>query len=139
MFFTSLLNILPIPLYFKNLIVATRAGKYLVEMVAVGVGDEYLSKTRRTNNLHNTLHTVGVEFVEDVVEQEQRCCARGSALEEVKLCQFECHGKGFVLSLTALALHLMRAEGEEQVVAMHTMQGIAHCPVLEAVAPDDLA
>ena len=80
MFFTSLLNILPIPLYFKNLIVATRAGKYLVEMVAVGVGDEYLSESRRTNNLYKRLHTVGGEFVEDVVEQNQRSCAGGSSL-----------------------------------------------------------
>ena len=108
-------------------------------MVAIGVGDEYLSESRRTNYLYDALHTDGVELVEDVVEKEQGCGARGSALEEVKLRQFECHGKCLVLTLTALTLHLMVAEGEEQVVAMHAMERISHCPILESVATDDLS
>ena len=39
-------------------------------MVAVGVGDEYLSETVARYKLYNLFNTVGVEFVENVVEQE---------------------------------------------------------------------
>ena len=52
-------------------VVGTGAAHYLVEMGAVGIGDEYLAKARAGYKLHYALHTCGVELVEYVVEQEQ--------------------------------------------------------------------
>ena len=39
-------------------------------MVAVGVGNEYLSELVTGHQADNLLHAFGVQFVEDVVEQE---------------------------------------------------------------------
>lgn len=56
----------------------------VVEMAAVGVGDEYLAEGVGVGDeAHDALHAVAVEFVEDVVEQQQRSHAGGSAQEVV--------------------------------------------------------
>lgn len=122
----------------EYLMVATMKGKNLVKMVAIGVGDEYLTEIGRAHYLNNALHTTCIQLVEDIVEKEKRGGMGGGALEEVKLCQLERDGKRLVLTLAALALHLMTSKSEDKVVAVDSMQGIAHGTVLMAVATDDL-
>ena len=76
-----------------------------VEMVAVGVGDEYLSELIAPHNLYNLLHPGSIEFVENVVEQEDRRCTAIGLFEEIKLRQLESDGKRLVLPLAPLLLH----------------------------------
>jgi hypothetical protein len=46
------------------------ASHYIVEVFAVGVGDEYLAKYIARNQLHNALYTLRIEFVKQVVKQQ---------------------------------------------------------------------
>lgn len=51
-----------------------------VEVRAVSVGDEYLSEVRGANQFDDVFHTVGIELVEDIVEQQKwRGCRDGLA------------------------------------------------------------
>lgn len=58
--------------YVKQLVVVTDVLQNLVEMVAIGVGYEYLTETVTRHQLYDTLHTVGVQLVEDVVKEQER-------------------------------------------------------------------
>ena len=51
------------------------------------------------------LYALGIQFVEDIVEQQQWGGLRVGALQKVELCQFQCDDKRLVLSLTAFAFH----------------------------------
>jgi hypothetical protein len=39
-------------------------------MISVGVGNEYLSEVIASYKLYDLLHTSGIQFVKDVIEQE---------------------------------------------------------------------
>ena len=106
----------------EYLVVKGSGAEYLVEMVAIGIGDEYLSEVVAGHQTYNLLHTLGVELVEDVVEQQQRRRLRARPLQEVKLRQFQGYDIGLVLSLRTLALHQMTVERKLQVVTMHAVQ-----------------
>ena len=54
----------------EDLIVVRRGRENLIQMVAVGVGNEYLSELVTGHQADDLLHAFGVQFVEDVVEQE---------------------------------------------------------------------
>ena len=54
----------------------------LVEVVAVGVGDEYLSKLLAGHQLDDMLHPMRVELVKNVVEQQQWLFAVGAVLAQ---------------------------------------------------------
>ena len=56
--------------YVEYLVVESRTTEYLVEMVAIGIGDEYLAETIARQQTDNLLHTTGVEFIEDVIKQQ---------------------------------------------------------------------
>ena len=58
-------------------------------MVAVGVGNEYLTVGVARYQFHNALHSQGIEFVEYVVEQQQWGSGVGCFAQEVKLRQFQ--------------------------------------------------
>ena len=107
-------------------------------MLAVGVGNEYLTEAVAGHQAHNLLHPLSIQFVEEVVEQQERRRFRCRALEEVELSQFQRDDKRLVLSLRAFALHGMPTQRELQVVAMDAVERIAHGQVFLAVAPDDL-
>ena len=63
--------------YVEELVVEVAVRQDLVYMVAVGVGDEYLAEAVAGHQSDDLLHAVGIELVEDVVEQEQ---GQGGAL-----------------------------------------------------------
>ena len=74
-------------------------------MRAIGVGDEDLAKGFTAHELNDALHAPGIQFVKDVVEQQQRFLLARLPMQEAILCQLQGQGKGFVLPLAALALH----------------------------------
>ena len=43
----------------------------LVEVVTIGIGNEYLSEVITGYQTDNLLHALGIELIEDVVEQQQ--------------------------------------------------------------------
>ena len=45
-------------------------GQNAIEVIAVGVGDEDLPEVLAAHVVDNARHPAGVEFVEDVVEQQ---------------------------------------------------------------------
>ena len=56
----------------EKLIVESPVGEDLVEMVAVGVGNEDLTELPTGHQMDDLLDTRGIELVEDIVEQQQR-------------------------------------------------------------------
>ena len=52
-------------------IVGCAVAEYLVQVVAVRISDEDLAIAVVGNQSDNLFHAAGIEFVEDVVEQEQ--------------------------------------------------------------------
>ena len=118
----------------EQLVVERYILQYLVEMVAVGVGDEYLSEVGTGDELHDLFHTVCVELVENVVKQQHGCGVGGSAFEKVELCKLQRKNEGLVLTLASFALHLIAVEQHFKVVAMHAVKRIAYGTVAETVA-----
>ena len=116
-------------LYVKEFVVEMALGKYLVEVVAVGVGNKDLSEVLAGNDSDDVLNPLRVEFVEDIVEKEY-----GTLVEEVELCQFEGNDVGLCLSLAGFALHGVSADEHLEVVLVDAMQGVTHNHVLVPVA-----
>ena len=101
------------------------ASKYLVQILPVGVGDEYLPEGIIRDNLHYVLHSLGVELVEDVIEEQQWSGLAACALEKVELGQLESQHEGLVLSLRPFSLYGVTAERHIQVVLVYSVERIA--------------
>ena len=56
--------------HMEKSVVEVGVEEQLVQMVAVGIGDEYLAIFLAGHKVHDTSHTLCIEFVEDVVKQE---------------------------------------------------------------------
>ena len=102
-------------------------------MVAIGVRDEDLSEALPTYQLHDLLHPLRIELVEDVVQQKQRSGPTASPAQEIELSQLQGNEERLALSLTAFPSHKVSALQHLEVILVDAMQGIAHGPVLEAV------
>ena len=61
----------------EYLVIAVTLVQDAVEMVAVGIGDEYLSKIG--SQVDNRLYPLGIQLVEDIVERK-----RGVVLDTVR-------------------------------------------------------
>ncbi len=57
-------------LHVEDAVVERRSAQYLVEVVAIGIGDEYLSEVVAGYQTHYLLYSLCIELVEDVVEQQ---------------------------------------------------------------------
>jgi hypothetical protein len=57
----------------ENSVVERATSQYLVQMVAVGIRNEYLTETVAGHQAHNLLHPLGVKLIEDIVEQQEGC------------------------------------------------------------------
>ena len=55
----------------ENPIVAAKRGNCFIDVLAVGVGNEYLPERRLGNDTHDVGHAMGIELVENIVEQQQ--------------------------------------------------------------------
>ena len=109
--------------------------EYLAQMVAVGVGDEYLAEVAARDQSYDLLYALSVEFVEDVVEQQQGRGVASCLSERVELGQLEGDEEGLVLSLAALPSDGVSAEGHLQFVLVYAMQRVAHDAVALSAAP----
>ena len=56
-------------------------------MLLVGVGDEYLSEVLARHQPNYLLHSLGIQFVKDVVEQQDRHTPVARSPQEVELSQ----------------------------------------------------
>ena len=90
---------------------------------------------------YDLLYAICIQFVEDVVQQQQWSFQLAIApagindiAQKVKLCQFECSNKCFVLSLTALTFHHVVIQHKVKIVAMNAVKRIAHDAVFRPVA-----
>ena len=91
-------------------------------MVSVRIRDENLSELISCHETHDLFHPLGIQLVEDIIEQEEWGSLRVRALEEIKLREFQGDHECLVLPLAALALHLMATERNLQVVAVDAVQ-----------------
>lgn len=82
-------------------------------------------RNARPTPLHDALHARSVEFVENVVEQQNRGQCR-MLFQKLKLCQSQCYGVGFALALRAGFAHGVFAQKQFNVVAVHTSCGVAY-------------
>ena len=90
-------------------------------MITVGVGNKDLSETLSPHKLHNLFNAVGIKFVEDIVEKQQRSAVRSMA-KEIELCQFQGQSISLVLPLTTLSLHLITIKKHLKIITMHAMK-----------------
>lgn len=124
--------------HLEDLIVAWGAFQDFVEMLAVGVGDEDLSEGIAGDEVDNLFDTLGIEFVEDVVEEEQGSGFASCAFEKVELGEFQGDDVGLVLPLGTFTFDGIASEGHLQFVFVDAMQGITHDAVFDTVTLDDV-
>ena len=106
----------------------------LVEVLPIGVGNENLAVAIVGHEAHDSLDALCIEFVENIVQEQQRSRRRNRAFEEVELCQFQRDDEGFVLSLTAFAPNGIAVDEHFEFVAMHTVERVADNAVFGSVA-----
>ena len=92
-----------------------------VQVFAVSVGHEYLSKGVTLHQVYNLLYAQGVKLVKDVVQEQYRRVADSTA-QQFKLCQLKARDEGFLLALRPFALHGVAVEHDFQVVAVDAVQ-----------------
>ena len=126
------------PFHLEYLIITLRALQNLVEVPAVGVGDEDLAEGIARDQIDDLLHTLGIELVEDVVEQEQGRGLAARPLQEVELRQLQRDDIGLVLPLRALALDGIAAQRHLQLILVDAVERVAHDAVLLTVALNDV-
>ena len=68
------------------------------QVLTVRIGDKYLSESLGAYELYDSLDALGVEFVEDIVEEENRLA------QIQRLCEFHGKEEGFLLSLACDSL-----------------------------------
>lgn len=85
----------------ENLVVAIQTMENLVEMITIGIRDEYLTEAITRNQLHYRLNTLGIKLIKDIIEQEKRRCVGTGSLQETKLSQLQGNDEALVLSLTS--------------------------------------
>jgi hypothetical protein len=56
--------------YLEDPIVVRGSAENLIEMLPIGVCNEYLSELVACHEFYDLFHAVGIELVEDIVEQE---------------------------------------------------------------------
>ena len=95
-----------------------------VEILTIGIGDKDLSEYVARNELHDVFDTIGIELVEEIVEQQD-----GGSIamvgKEIILRQLEGYEVCLALSLRAYALHGVFAQRHLHIVAVYAMGGIA--------------
>lgn len=115
-------------------VVAVHEGYYLVEVAAVGIGNEYLSETFGGHRLDDAADASGVQLVENVVKQKQWPQAAGAA-QEIVLRETQRDGERLALTLRGRAAHGQPVEGKFEVVAVRADGGVAQ----HGVAGESLA
>ena len=108
-------------------------------MGALRVGDKNLPHAAAAHIVHNALDPRGIEFVEDVVEQEEGHTLLALAAKEIVLRQFHGNEIGLLLALRAFLLHGVTVEQEREFVLVSTVQRITHDALFGTAAAQLLA
>lgn len=122
----------------EEFVILRGEAKDLVQVVAIGVGDEGLPEGISTDECHDALNALGIEAVKDVVQKQYGTRAVARVVKEIVLSQLEGHEHGLVLSLTTLTTDGIAVYHHLQVVAMYAMQGVAHGKILVPVALNNI-
>ena len=95
-----------------------------VQILPVCVGNEYLPEMIRRNQFHDLFYALGIELVENIIEQQDR---RGIALfpQKIVLGQFQGDQLSLALSLRAYAFHGILAQHHVHVVPMYASGSIS--------------
>lgn len=81
------------------------------EVLAVGVGDEDLSEIGTVDQVDDTLNTLTIKFVEDVVEEQDGALVEYAGIaEEERLTEFERQQESLLLPLATYPLDGICAE-----------------------------
>lgn len=121
----------------EQLVVLRGHAQYFVQVVAVGVGDECLSEGISAHQCHDAFHSLRVQSVEDVIQQQYWPGSAARMVQKLVLCQFQCHQHGLVLSLASFSAYWISVYHHLQVIAVYAMQRVSYGQVLVAVTLDD--
>ena len=102
-------------------------------MIPVGIRNKYLTIFLTRDKTNNLLHPTGIQFIKDIIEQQQRRRVARRSFQKTELCQLQGNHKGLMLSLTAFTLYGIATEQHFQVITMYAMQRIAHGTVFHTV------
>ncbi|MPN32239.1 hypothetical protein SDC9_179715 [bioreactor metagenome] len=105
--------------------------QYFIERPPVGIGDKNLAKFIARNQFDNFFHPVGIQPVEDIVQQQNGCPFPGFK-QVMKLCQLHRYEVGFVLPLRTHFLYGKSVEQHLQFIAVNTGGGVSHRDVATA-------
>ena len=94
-------------------------------MLAVRVRDKNLSEVTTSDQADDTLYTLGIELVEDVIEEEEWMLRVGRR-EEGILSELQRNEEGLVLPLTSDLADELFAQEHLQVVLMKPHSRVAH-------------
>ena len=125
--------------HFEEFVAAVRHGKDFVEMGTLRVGDKNLAHAAAAHIVHNALDSRSIEFVEDVVEQEEGHTLLALAAKEIVLRQFHGNEIGLLLALRAFLLHGVTVEQEREFILVSTVQRITHDALFGTAAAQLLA
>ena len=84
-------------------------------MLAVRIRDEDLPEVTPSDQANDSLHTLGIELIEDIIQEEQRTLGVGSREQRV-LSKLQCDEEGLILPLTTDLADEFFAEEHLQVV-----------------------
>ena len=86
-------------LYTEHLVLPFYLLHDLVQMIPIGIGNENLSELVAGYQLDNLLYPRRIQFVENIVQQQQRSGMTASPTQEIELRQFQGNQISLVLSL----------------------------------------
>ena len=94
-------------------------------MLAVRIRDEDLPEVTPSDQTDDALHTLGIELVEDVIQEEKRALGVGHR-EQCVLSELQRDEEGLILPLAPDLANELFAEEHLQVVLVQTHSRIAH-------------
>ena len=109
----------------EKAVIFAPTGDDLVQVLAVRVRDKNLSEVTTSDQADDTLYTLGIELVEDVIEEEEWMLRVGRR-EEGILSELQRNEEGLVLPLTSDLADELFAQEHLQVVLMKPHSRVAH-------------
>ena len=102
-------------------------------MLAVHIGNKYLSEFVARDKVYYLLDTLRVELVENIIKQQKRCLAALTA-QKIELRQFERHQIALVLPLRTLLFYGVATELHHKLVAVNALCSVPHAVIVVARA-----
>ena len=96
-----------------------------IEVAAVGVCNENLSEILSTNVFHDACNSLSIQFVKDVVQQQQWHTFFSVLFEKNILCQFHRDEKSLGLSLRRFSLHWITIQFQHEFVLVNAVERLS--------------